>query len=107
MVELSIINNEGESGTLKLSPYLNVFSHESTIRLPEGTTVKDIRCPYCGESLITQEKCPVCGSDVANILVTSSTKLVDFKFCSKAGCKWHGISEEDEKSIILDDSDEW
>jgi len=56
---------------------------------------------------MTEENCPVCGSKVANILVTSSTKLVDFKFCSKAGCKWHGISEDDEKSIILEDSDEW
>lgn len=107
MVELAIINKEGEKGILRLSPYLNVFSHESTIRLPEGEPVKDILCPYCGESLITDEKCPVCGSKVADILVTSSTMLVDFKFCSKAGCKWHGISEEDEKSIILEDSDEW
>ncbi|MCK4545269.1 hypothetical protein KAU43_06985 [candidate division WOR-3 bacterium] len=107
MIELEIVNKNDEKGLLQLSPYLNIFNHKSTINLPEGEPVKEIHCPHCNESIIINENCPICNSKVAHILVTSSLKLVEFKFCSKSGCKWHGIDKKDEQTIILEDSDEW
>lgn len=106
-IELNIINSAGENGTLHLSPYLNVFKHRTTIRLTDGEQIKDISCPHCHKSIVIEEKCPECESKTAQLLVTSSVKLVDFFFCTKPGCKWHGISDEDESMIMLEDSKEW
>jgi len=107
MIELKILNKNDEKGILQLNPYLNIFDHKTTITLPEGESVKDIKCPHCDKSIIIDENCPICNSKVAHILVTTSTKLVDFKFCSRAKCKWHGISKEDEQTIMLEDNDDW
>ncbi|PIP14132.1 MAG: hypothetical protein COX48_02285 [bacterium (Candidatus Stahlbacteria) CG23_combo_of_CG06-09_8_20_14_all_34_7] len=106
-IELEITNSKGEKGTLHLSPYLNVFKHRSTIRLEVGEEIEDINCPHCKKSIVIDDKCPECGSKTAKILVTSSVKLVDFRFCTKPGCKWHGISDLDESIIMLEDSKEW
>ena len=43
----------------------------------------------------------------AKINVSASSKLIDFYICTKKGCKWHGLSEEDLYSIKLEESDEW
>ncbi|HNT51965.1 MAG TPA: hypothetical protein PKH19_01085, partial [Candidatus Syntrophosphaera sp.] len=97
-----------ESGILYLSPYLNVFRHATTIKVPEKIPVKDIKCIFCDTSLLEpEEKCPVCGSGVAKIHVGALKKLVDFKFCSRKGCTWHGISDEDLRYVMLEDSQEW
>ncbi len=107
-VELIIVNKNGERGLLHLSPYLNVFNHKSTIRLPEGEAVEDLLCPHCEQSIVEEnEEHKECSEKIAKILVTTSTKLVDFYFCVKPGCKWHGIKKEDEQKIILEDSYEW
>ena len=107
-IKFEIKNKDGEIGYLYLSPYLNVFTHKSTIRLPEKESVADISCPHCGHSLIEKDKkCEVCGSDVAKISVSAITKLIDFYICTKKGCTWHGLSDEDVKSILLEDSEEW
>ena len=107
-LEADVINTNDEKGILHLSPYLNVYNHKSTIHLPEKNDgIKDITCPHCHHTLIEEEKCPDCDRRIAHILVTTSSKLVDFFFCTKPGCKWHGISTEDENTIVLDDSNEW
>lgn len=106
MLKLKIIN--GEEGFLMLSPYLNVFTSKSTIFLPEDKTISDLKCFHCNTSLVDKEKkCGKCGSPVAKINVSSSTKLIDFYICTKKGCRWHGLSEEDLYNIKLEDSDEW
>lgn len=106
MLKVKIIN--GSSGYLMLSPYLNVFSSKSTVFLPENKTIKNVSCPHCNETLISESKdCGKCGSPVAKIAVSARTKLLDFYLCTKKGCKWHGLSEEDFFDIRLDDSDEW
>jgi len=108
VIKLKIKNKDGEVGYLYLSPYLNVFTHKSTIRLPERKQVADISCPHCGHSLIEKEKkCEMCGSEVARISVSAMTKLIDFYICTRKGCPWHGLSDEDVKSILLEDSEEW
>lgn len=107
MIELDIINPENEEGTLSISPYLNVFQHKSTIRLSPEQAVKDIKCPHCHKSIIVTDTCPEDNFPAAKITVTSYSKMVDFLFCTKPGCKWHGLTKEDENIILLEDNKEW
>jgi len=106
MLKLKIVN--GEEGFLLLSPYLNSFTSKSTIFLPEEKAVSDIKCFHCDTSLVEDEKsCGKCNSSIAKINVSASTKLIDFYICTKKGCRWHGLSEDDLYSIKLEESDEW
>lgn len=106
MLKVKISN--GEEGFLLLSPYLNVFTSKSTIFLPEDKTVKDLLCFHCNTSLIVKDKeCESCGSPIAKISISARTKFIDFYICTKKGCRWHGMNEEDLYDIRLDDSDEW
>jgi hypothetical protein len=106
MLKLKIIN--GEEGYLLLSPYLNSFTSKSTIFLPEDKAVSDIKCFHCDTSLVEKEKsCGKCNSPIAKINVSASTKLINFYICTKKGCRWHGLSEDDLYSIKLEESDEW
>ena len=108
MLKLKIEKDNNEIGYLLLSPYLNVFSHKSTIRLPEKKTVKAIKCWHCDSNLIEKmKKCPKCNSEIARIAVAAMSKMIDFYICSKKGCTWHGLSDEDLKYIIIEDSEEW
>lgn len=107
MLELKVKQGE-DTGILYLSPYLNVFTTKSTIYLPEEHVVEDIMCEHCGKSIIEKEKtCEECGSPVARIQVSARTRLVDFYICTKKGCRWHGLSEEDMFDIKLEDTQEW
>ena len=106
MLKLKI--NTGEEGFLMLSPYLNVFTSKSTIFLEEDKVVKDVKCWHCDKNLIQEKKkCGKCGSDIVKIAVGTRTKLIDFYICTKKGCRWHGLSEEDLYDIRLQDSLEW
>jgi ssDNA-binding Zn-finger/Zn-ribbon topoisomerase 1 len=106
MLKLKVHN--GEEGFLLLSPYLNVFTSKSTILLEEDKTLKDVKCWHCNKSLIPKDKqCDKCGSDVAKIAVGARTKLIDFYICTKKGCRWHGLSQDDYIDIRLQDSLEW
>ena len=51
--------------------------------------------------------CPECGSEVAKISVAALSKMIDFYICSKKGCTWHGLSDNDIKDIMFEDSEEW
>lgn len=104
MLKLKI--SDEEEGFLLLNPYLNSFTSKSTIYLPEDKTAADIRCFHCDRSLVVGDKiCGHCGSPVAMINVGASTKLIDFYICTKKGCKWHGLSDEDLQSIKLEEED--
>jgi ssDNA-binding Zn-finger/Zn-ribbon topoisomerase 1 len=106
MLKLKI--RKGEEGYLFLSPYLNVFSTKSTVFLPEDEVVDEICCPHCDLSLVLHDKkCEKCGSPVAKIYVSAQTKLIDFFICTKKGCRWHGLSENDLYEIRLDNRMEW
>ena len=97
-----------KTGYVMLSPYLNVFTTKSTIFLKEKTEIADLSCFHCGESLKEKgKKCDDCGSPVAKILISARTKLIDFYLCSKKGCRWHGLNNEDLYEIKLEDSMEW
>jgi ssDNA-binding Zn-finger/Zn-ribbon topoisomerase 1 len=106
MLKLKIHN--GKEGFLLLSPYLNVFTSKSTIFLEEDKPLKDVRCWHCDKSLIPEKKsCGKCGSDLIKIAVGARTKLINFYICTKKGCRWHGLSEDDFFDIRLQDSLEW
>lgn len=105
---LKVEKLDGEMGILYMSPYLNVFTHTTTVKISEKTPVKDIKCIYCDHSLVhPDKKCPQCQSDLVQINVSAMRKLIDFYFCSRKGCTWHGLSDEDLNYIMLEDSQEW
>lgn len=108
MLKLKIVKDNDETGYIMLSPYLNVFSSKSTVFLQEGKPVGDLRCFHCNESIMVKDKdCEQCGSPVARISIGAVAKLIDFYICSKKGCRWHGLSENDISEIKLEDSLEW
>lgn len=102
------VDRKDKTGFLMLSPYLNVFTSRSTIRLPEDETIEDIKCIHCDHSLVHEErKCEECGCDTARVLVGATRRLVEFYICSRKGCTWHGVSREDLNAIRLKGSLEW
>jgi Zn finger protein HypA/HybF involved in hydrogenase expression len=108
VLKLKIINDKDEVGYVMLSPYLNVFSSKSTVFLTEDKQVKDLKCYHCDHSLIVKDKgCEKCDSPTARISIGARLRLIDFYICSKKGCRWHGLSEDDINEIKLEDSDEW
>ncbi len=108
LVKLKVVSELGEPGFVFLSPYLNVFTSKSTVFLKENRVANKIMCPHCEESLIDTEKnCHECGSPAARIAVSARTKFIDFYLCSKKGCRWHGLDEDDLHDIDLEDSLEW
>jgi predicted RNA-binding Zn-ribbon protein involved in translation (DUF1610 family) len=108
VLKLKIVNDKNEVGFVMLSPYLNVFSSKSTVFLAEDKQVKDLRCFHCDHSLMVEDKgCEKCGSPTARISIGARLRLIDFYICSKKGCRWHGLSEEDINEIKLEDSNEW
>jgi len=105
---LTITENDGETGCLHLSPYLNVFNHKSTIIIPRRSEAKDIRCPHCDITLIIDDReCHDCGARVVKFQVEAVSRLIEFYICARQGCNWHGLSHEDLDDIILEDSSEW
>lgn len=108
LVKFVVVNEDGDRGFLYLSPYLNVFTSKSNMIIPEDKIVKDVQCFKCDKSLIDKEvKCAVCGAPAVKISVSARSKFIDFYLCSKKGCKWHGLDEDDLHDIELEDSLEW
>lgn len=106
-IKLKVDRGDRE-GFLMLSPYLNIFTSRSTIRIPEDKILSDIRCFHCNEPLvISGENCEECGNQVVHLVVGATSRLVDFYVCSKKGCTWHGLSREDLNDIRLEQSMEW
>jgi hypothetical protein len=102
------VDRGDKTGYLMLSPYLNVFTSKSTIRLPEDLQIKDIKCVHCDQSLMMKDQvCEECGSETAKVLVGVTSRLVDFYICSRKGCTWHGLSVQDMNDIRLEESLEW
>jgi ssDNA-binding Zn-finger/Zn-ribbon topoisomerase 1 len=107
-IKFIVVNKSGREGDLMINPYLNVFTNRSTIEIPEGEQVRDLKCPHCRHSLIEKgRRCDKCGSPTAKITVSAMQKLISFYVCLRKGCFWHGLSDKDTKLIILEDSPEW
>ena len=107
-LDFIVLSKRKKEGRLSLSPYLNVFTHRSTIEIPEGEEVRDILCPHCRHSLMEPaRKCARCHSRTARVTVSAMSRLISFYICMRKGCTWHGLSEEDTKLIAFEDSMEW
>ena len=107
VIRLEVITPKDKIGEVGLSAYLNVFEHTTTMQLHEGHELKDLRCPECHHTLITERECGRCHSRAAMFRIGVSNVKVPFYICTRVGCHWHALSKEDEKRILLDDSDEW
>lgn len=108
ILKLRIVREDNESGFLMLSPYLNVYTSKSTIFLSEGKSIGDMKCFHCDASLIVKDKnCDKCGYPTAKIFISVLTKMIDFYICSKKGCRWHGLNDEDINYIELEDRENW
>ena len=109
-VQLIAVTKEGEKETLKLSVYLNIYEAEhkhSIIVRPEGE-LEDLKCPQCNHSIIHPTViCDICGSPAAEMSVAAVHTRIPFFFCIEEGCKWDGMSPEDELLLIQDSSREW
>ena len=102
------VDRGDKEGFMMLSPYLNIFTSRSTIRLPEDEIMSDIKCFHCDEPLvISGESCEECGNRAIHLVVGATSRLVDFYVCTKKGCTWHGISQQDLNDIRLEQSMEW
>lgn len=92
----------GELIDLKLSPYLDVFEHVSSVPLKDGDVLEDLICPKCRKSLVVESViCKECGSPTAEQTITAFSKLIPYYTCLKVGCHWHGLSKADEAKIQL------
>ncbi len=93
---------KGQEVMIKLSPYLDVFDKWSSIPLEDGIVLDDFICSYCKKSLVVGEpRCGVCGSPVAEMIISAYAKLIPFFICLKKGCEWHGLTKADEHYIKL------
>jgi len=107
-ITFHVVTVDGEKGRLTLSPYLDVFTHESTIDISARIEVADLLCPHCEHSLVDpDQECAECGSRTAMITVSAMRKLISFYICLREGCQWHGISWRDTRLIRLEDSVDW
>jgi hypothetical protein len=104
-----IINNAGEVGISKVSPYLNVLDRESTIHVEDDEELADVQCPHCHVSLIQPDmlcKVDACKLMNFNVSVSNSIKL-KLLVCIRRTCRWYTMSDEDNERLILRDSHEW
>lgn len=107
----NIENKEGKSINIKgvynkekidisFHPYLETLNANTAIEIKPDHLLEDIICPHCNSSLINKNvHCEECKSPVGEVTISSSSKLIRFYLCTKYGCKWHGLSKRDEKSI--------
>lgn len=104
-----IINDQGQLGTSRMSPYLNVLDRESSMHVEADEELADVRCPHCHTSLIEPDQ--LCKEDQCKLMafhisVSSSIKL-KLTVCIRRTCRWYMMSEEDNERLILRDSHEW
>ena len=87
---------------LKLSPRFNIFEKEATVQLRRGVLLRDLRCPRCDHSLLTEEStCEICEAPAARMRITVMETEVEIYICTRIGCPWHGLREEDRRRLRL------
>jgi hypothetical protein len=104
-----IINDQGQTGISRVSPYLNVLDRESTMHVDDDEELADVRCPHCHVSLIKPDQ--LCKEDGCKLIeffvsVSNSIKL-KLIVCIRRTCRWYTMSEEDNEQLILRESHEW
>jgi len=105
----TIVNQRGEEGISRISPYLNMLNRESTIHVEDEEELADVRCPHCNVTLIEPDQICIqdgCKMVKFHISVQDSIRLLII-VCVRATCRWYTMSEEDNDRLILRDSHEW
>ncbi len=104
-----IINNQGQVGISRVSPYLNVLDRESTLHVEDDEELADVRCPHCEASIIVQDR--LCKLDDCKLMwfyvSISNSKKLKLVVCIRRSCRWYEMSKEDNERLILRDSHEW
>ncbi|MBM3318573.1 MAG: hypothetical protein FJY75_12045 [Candidatus Eisenbacteria bacterium] len=102
-IHFRAIAPDGALGDLRLSARFNVFDQESTIALGAGDQVRDLACPRCGVSLLDAKlRCAQCGAAAVRIRVAAVRTELDLLLCSRYGCHWHDVPEEDRQRLVLE-----
>jgi len=103
-VRLRVTNAAGDQGQLRLSPRLNVFQRECDIPLQPGTEMRDLTCPNCGASIVEPHRhCSHCSARTAKLHVSVVRLDLVLYICLRVGCPWHGLGDEDEGRVVLDE----
>jgi hypothetical protein len=104
-----IINQKGEEGIRRVSPYLNVLDRVSFLQMGDYEELANVYCPHCNVPLLEPNqacKHDKCKMVKIHISVQDSIKL-PITFCVRDSCRWYTMSEEDNERLILRESHEW
>jgi len=94
---------DGTEGELKLSDRFNVFDKLATFPLRAGEALGDLQCPRCRVSLLDPIRaCERCGAKTVKVRIEAVRLAVNLYICTRTGCRWHGISQEDSERVVLD-----
>ena len=102
-VRLAAVSPDGEQGQLQLSPRFNIFEKQSSFGLPRGAELAALHCPHCEASLIdAARRCRLCRARAAHLRIAAVDVEVLLYFCTRIGCRWHGLAPEHEREVELD-----
>ena len=66
---------------------------------------KTLRCPHCEASLLVPDlHCEECGATALKLRISAVQLDFDLYLCTKIGCHWHGVSDDDRRRLILEQS---
>jgi len=102
-IQFLVAGVDGSQGLLQLSPRFNVFDKQASIPIETGEELRDLQCPRCRASLIDADlHCGRCGARAVKLHVVSARLELTLFICSRMGCPWHGITEEDRRRLVLE-----
>ncbi|WP_455392225.1 hypothetical protein [[Eubacterium] cellulosolvens] len=84
VIIVDILSSVG-SGKLYLSAIWGDYSHHMESVTVHQEEVVEMLCPYCRESLISDDMCPDCGATTTMFGVSEGF----IKICNRKGCKMH------------------
>lgn len=85
---------------LLINPRLDVFEHAGASCWSDGALADDVLCPHCQSSLLEAEHvCEECEAPLFSIEVSVRTRVAPLSLCTRAGCRWHGVSKAAQAKI--------
>lgn len=85
------ISIAGKKGTIYLNSIYGQFDHKADIEIPDKEDAQ-FTCPYCRYDFAIEEKCQVCGAEMASFVLEMGGKV---NICTRSGCHNHLIGFED------------
>jgi len=89
-VRVLLGTREGED-MLYLSCLYGSFRYDTGASVSRDEITR-FRCPFCGESLVSDEACDICGAPVAVLEINGDGSV---QFCARRGCKGHRLNVDD------------